>query len=120
MLLGDPQQLDQPLQGTHPPGAERSVLAHVLGADQVMPEHLGLFLDGTWRMHPSITAYTSEVFYEGRLRAHPEREALAFGGVSPLTGTGIRFLPVLREGRTSESREEVAAIADHVRRPLRR
>ena len=30
VLLGDPQQLDQPLQGTHPPGAERSVLDHVL------------------------------------------------------------------------------------------
>ncbi len=31
VLLGDPQQLDQPLQGTHPPGAEASALGHVLG-----------------------------------------------------------------------------------------
>ena len=30
VLLGDPQQLDQPLQGSHPPGAERSALAHLL------------------------------------------------------------------------------------------
>ena len=30
VLLGDPQQLDQPLKGTHPPGAERSALAHLL------------------------------------------------------------------------------------------
>ena len=29
VLLGDPQQLDQPLHGSHPPGAERSALAHV-------------------------------------------------------------------------------------------
>ena len=43
VLLGDPQQLDQPLQGTHPPGAERSALAHVLDGEQVMPDHLGLF-----------------------------------------------------------------------------
>ena len=62
VLLGDPQQLDQPLQGTHPPGAERSALAHVLDGKQVMPDHLGLFLNGTWRLHPSISAYTSEVF----------------------------------------------------------
>jgi uncharacterized protein len=26
VLLGDPQQLDQPLQGSHPPGADRSAL----------------------------------------------------------------------------------------------
>ena len=31
VLLGDPQQLDQPTQGTHPPGAGRSALAHLLG-----------------------------------------------------------------------------------------
>ena len=31
VLLGDPQQLDQPLKGTHPDGADRSALAHVLG-----------------------------------------------------------------------------------------
>ena len=43
VLLGDPQQLDQPLQGTHPPGAERSALAHVLDGEQVMPDHLGVF-----------------------------------------------------------------------------
>ena len=31
VLLGDPQQLDQPIKGSHPPGAERSALAHLLG-----------------------------------------------------------------------------------------
>ena len=31
VLLGDPSQLDQPLQGTHPPGIEVSALQHVLG-----------------------------------------------------------------------------------------
>ncbi len=37
VLLGDPQQLDQPLRGSHPPGADRSALAHVLGEDATMP-----------------------------------------------------------------------------------
>ncbi len=42
VLLGDPQQLDQPLKGSHPVGAERSALAHLLGKDTVvMPEDLG-------------------------------------------------------------------------------
>ena len=81
-FLGDPQQLDQPLQGVHPPGAERSVLAHVLDNERVMPDHLGLFLDGSWRLHPDISAYTSEVFYEGRLHSHPGRDRLAVEGAT--------------------------------------
>ncbi len=111
VLLGDPQQLDQPLQGAHPPGAERSVLAHVLHGEQVMPDHLGLFLDGTWRLHPDITAYTSEVFYDGRLRSHPGRERLDLTGSPPLTGTGIRFVPVRHKSRSSESPEEAEKLA---------
>ncbi|MCC6174462.1 MAG: TM0106 family RecB-like putative nuclease, partial [Chloroflexi bacterium] len=118
VLLGDPQQLDQPLQGTHPPGAERSALAHVLAGERVMPDHLGLFLDGTWRLHPSISAYTSEVFYEGRLHSQPGREALALAGEAPLSGTGIRFIPVTHDGHSSDSPEEAAAIAALMRRLL--
>ena len=115
VLLGDPQQLDQPLQGTHPPGAERSVLAHILDGAQVMPEQLGLFLDGSWRLHPGISAYTSEVFYEGKLHSHPGRESLDLVGAAPLSGTGIRFLPVHHSGQTSESPEEAEEVAQRVR-----
>ena len=115
VLLGDPQQLDQPLQGTHPPGAERSVLAHVLDGDRVMPDPLGLFLDGSWRLHPDISAYTSEVFYEGRLHSQPGRELLALDGTPPLSGTGIRFLPVPHRGQSNESPEEAAKVAELVR-----
>ena len=120
VLLGDPQQLDQPLQGTHPPGAERSALAHVLDGKQVMPDHLGLFLNGTWRLHPSISAYTSEVFYSGRLHAHPGRDSLAVAGEPPFDGAGIRFVAVPHDGHSSDSPEEAAAIAFQVRRMLAR
>ena len=67
-------------------------------------------------MHPRISAYTSEVFYESRLRSHPGREALSVAGEPPFDGAGMRFLPVLPdEGHANESPEEVAAIAAHVR-----
>ncbi len=115
VLLGDPQQLDQPLQGVHPPGAERSALAHVLHGERVMPDDLGLFLDGSWRLHPNISTYTSEVFYEGRLRSHPGREDLDLEGVPPLSGTGIRFVPVQHSGQSSESPEEAEELATLVR-----
>ena len=115
VLLGDPQQLEQPLQGIHPPGAERSGLAHVLDGAAVMPADHGLFLDGTWRLHPTITAYTSEMFYDNRLRSHPGREELGLAGTPPLSGTGIRVLFVPHEGHSNESPEEAAAIATHIR-----
>ena len=118
VLLGDPQQLDQPLQGIHPPGADRSVLAHVLGDARVMPGDYGLFLDGSWRLHPSISAYTSEVFYDGRLRSHDGRDRLDLTGVGVLSGTGLRFLPADHSGHTSEAPEEVAAVAQLVRNLL--
>ncbi|MEZ4503110.1 MAG: TM0106 family RecB-like putative nuclease [Dehalococcoidia bacterium] len=118
VLLGDPQQLDQPLQGVHPPGAERSALAHVLDGERVMPGHLGLFLDGTWRLHPEIAAYTSEVFYEDRLHSHPGRDSLAVTGEPPFSGAGIRFLSVPHEGHSSDCPEEASAIAELMRRLL--
>jgi len=118
VLLGDPQQLDQPLQGTHPPGAERSALAHLLNDAPVIPDHLGLFLDGTWRLHPRISAYTSEVFYEGRLHSHPGRDELNVVGVPPIDGAGIRFIAISHDGHASASPEEATAIAQHLEQVL--
>jgi uncharacterized protein len=63
ILLGDPQQLEQPLKGTHPPGAERSALAHLLDGAATMPAEKGLFLARTWRLHPDVCAFTSKAFY---------------------------------------------------------
>ena len=68
VLLGDPQQLAQPSQATHPPGAGASALGHILGEQATMPEGAGLLLDQTYRMHPDLCHYTSEVFYDGKLQ----------------------------------------------------
>ncbi len=115
VLLGDPQQLEQVVQGTHPPGVARPALGHVIDGARVMPAEYGLFLDGTWRLHPDITAFTSEVFYESRLRSHPGREVLDLLGIDPLHGVGIRFVAAEHAGHSSESPPEAAAIAAQVR-----
>jgi predicted RecB family nuclease len=118
VLLGDPQQLEQPLQGSHPPGAEQSALGHVLGNDAVIPGELGLFLADTWRLHPDVAAFTSEVFYEGRLAAEPSLSRQALVGVPPADGTGLRWLPVEHDGDATESIDEAAVIARLVRELL--
>ena len=45
-----------------------SALGHFLGESATVDPSRGLFLDHTWCMHPNICAFTTERFYEGRLR----------------------------------------------------
>jgi hypothetical protein len=44
VLLGDPQQLDQPQKGSHPDGVNVSALGHILGPHQTIPPDRGIFL----------------------------------------------------------------------------
>jgi superfamily I DNA and/or RNA helicase len=69
-------------------------------------------LDETHRLHPDVCAFTSELFYEGRLKPRPgnERQRLNTEGI--LDGTGLRFAPVVHFGNQSESPEEVDRILD--------
>ncbi|HXU84380.1 MAG TPA: TM0106 family RecB-like putative nuclease [Verrucomicrobiae bacterium] len=116
VLLGDPQQLDQPLRGSHPPGADRSALAHVLAGDATIAPDRGLFLETTWRLHPALCDYTSEAFYDGRLAAEAHlgtQRVTARDG--PVDGVGPRTLDVPTTGADSENPEEADAVARLVR-----
>lgn len=119
VLLGDPQQLDQPTQGSHPPGAERSALGHLLGDPAgVEPDratiapHEGLFLDRTWRLHPDICDYTSLAFYEGRLDPIEGLERQRVAGDAILAGTGMRLVGVPHTSNETASPQEAARVAE--------
>jgi uncharacterized protein len=71
VMLGDPLQPAQVTQGVHPEGSGGSVLDHVLGERETIPEELGLFLEETRRMNPAVCR-SSRAFYEERLRSIPE------------------------------------------------
>jgi len=106
VLLGDPNQLPQVSQGSHPEGSGRSVLEHLLGDHETVPPDRGLFLAQTWRLRPELAAFTSNAYYEGRLDHAPvtERRSLA-------EGNGARWIPVEHEGHGQSSDEEARAIA---------
>jgi uncharacterized protein len=114
VLLGDPQQLDQPQRGVHPPGADVSALAHLLGEHATIEINDGLFLAETWRLHPDGCAFTSETFYDGRLVSRPENRNQRLNCVGPLDGTGLRYAPVDHAGNQNESPEEVEKVAELV------
>lgn len=114
VLLGDPRQLDQPMQGSHPEGTDSSALDHILGGAQTIGPDEGLFLEETWRLHPSICNFTSELFYEGKLRSRPGLEVQAIGDGSAV-GSGLRYIPVNHIGNHNCSPEEADVVANLVR-----
>ena len=111
VLLGDPQQLAQPSDVAHPPGAGVSALEHILGDHATMPPDAGLLLDRTWRMHPQLCRYTSDVFYDGRLTAEENLDLQEILGEHPLRGAGLRIVEVPHEGNANASPEEAAQVA---------
>ena len=106
VLLGDPRQLEQPMQGSHPEGTDVSALNHILNVHATIPADRGLFLEETWRLHPEICAFTSELFYESRLRSRPRLELQTIRSSGRVKGSGLRFLPVIHEGNQSSCPEE--------------
>jgi predicted RecB family nuclease len=110
VLLGDPQQLAQPSQANHPDGAGVSALDHLLDGATTIPPNCGIFLDRTWRMHPSLARTVSELMYEGRLEAAPGRERQQLLGPQPWHGSGIRWVPVRHIGNQGASSEEAAVV----------
>jgi predicted RecB family nuclease len=109
ILVGDPQQLAQVLQGSHPDGVEESVLQYLLGGHATIPADRGVFLETTYRLHPDVGCYISDEFYEGRLRSDPTCATRT----TPL-GTGLRFCPVEHDGCRQESRAEVDRVAAEI------
>src|SRR5215467_11608232 len=94
VLVGDSQPLEQPQKRHHPEGADVSALAHILDGARTTGEEQGIFLGETWRLHPAICSFTSELFYEGRLGPHKGLERQAIQAPAPCSGAGLWFVPV--------------------------
>lgn len=117
MLLGDPQQLPQVSQGTHPEPVDISALEWLVDGQRTLPPERGYFLDLSYRMHPDVCAAVSKLSYEGRLHSHLERTTgRRLAGYSP----GVQVLPVGHYGNSTDSPEEAQAIVAEVRDVLGR
>jgi predicted RecB family nuclease len=110
VLLGDPQQLAQPTQAVHPAGAAVSALGHLLDGHDTIATDRGIFLGVTWRMHPEIAAYVSDLVYDGRLTAGPGQEQQAVRAAGPITGSGLRVVDVNHLGNAAASPQEVTVV----------
>jgi uncharacterized protein len=117
ILLGDPNQLPQVSQGSHPEGSGVSVLQHLLEDHPTIPPDRGLFLAETWRLRPELCDFTSNAYYEGRLEPAPVTAHRSLAA-----GDGPVWLAVPHERRSQSSVEEAdavaAAVADLVGSPF--
>lgn len=113
ILLGDPLQLAQVSQGSHPVHAAESVLSHVLGSAHTIAPDRGIFLDVSYRLQPQICAFISDTMYDGRLQPAPETAQHCVRSVG-FDGGGLRVMLVDHDGNTRSSREEAAYIAREI------
>ncbi|HEX9834724.1 MAG TPA: DEAD/DEAH box helicase, partial [Mycobacterium sp.] len=111
LLLGDPQQLPQVSQGTHPEPVDTSALGWLIDGRHTLPAELGYFLGRSYRMHPAVCAAVSRLSYDGRLQSFDAvTTARSLDGQPP----GVRVLTVVHDGNSTDSPEEADAIVAEV------
>jgi uncharacterized protein len=116
LLLGDPQQLPQVSQGSHPEPVDGSALGWVSDGHDVLPAEFGYFLAESRRLHPALARAVSTLAYEGRLRAHPTAGERELTGVAP----GLHPVSVEHVGNATTSPEEAEAVVRIVRESISR
>ena len=124
VLVGDPMQLEQPMQGSHPGESGYSALNYFLNGHATVPPEMGIFLDTSYRMHPSICRFISDAIYEGRLQSAEQTDLHQVKSLA--TGdnwhreSGILFIPVEHEDNSQSSEEEINIVEKVVAQMLGR
>lgn len=107
VLMGDQQQLSQPIEGSHPYRTGESILDYYLDGAKTIDDKLGLFLNRTYRMHDKITKPISECVYESKLVNDPDCNNRILINTDK---AGIKFIEVNHTGNSQGSFEEVEVI----------
>jgi len=110
VLLGDPQQLEQPQQGAHPENSDISGLQHLLGDEDTIASDKGIFLDTTWRLPESICQFTSTLYYDGKLQSHSDTSNQNLTGSKQFPNPGLYYVPVSHDGKQNQSEEEIEVV----------
>ncbi|QZS55232.1 TM0106 family RecB-like putative nuclease [Rhodococcus opacus] len=115
LLLGDPQQLPQVSQGTHPEPVDASALGWLAEGHGALPASRGYFLERTWRMHPELCAPVSTLSYDGKLRSQESASAARrLDGMEP----GVHTVFVDHQGNATQSPEESREVVNRITKLL--
>ncbi len=119
ILVGDNMQLGQPIQGTHPDEAGTSVLEYLLSECKTIPPERGIFLEKTYRLHPSVCQFISDAFYDSRLLANTvtgQRRLDLQSNI--LKNQGITVINAQHDNCAQKSPEEAAIITQHYKQVI--
>lgn len=116
VLVGDPMQLPQPVQGAHPGESGLSALEYRLAGHHTVPPDIGIFLPVTRRMHPDLCRFVSDMVYDGRLRSDEDAARQAILVEEP--ASGVRLREIVHSGNRQTSQEEIQAIKREMSRLL--
>jgi predicted RecB family nuclease len=114
VLVGDPMQLSQPIQGAHPGESGLSALEYLLAGHNTVSADRGIFLPVSRRMHPDVCRFISDIVYEGRLTSDEGAARQKIFGDSTHPLSGVHLIEVSHAGNSQSSSEEVAAICHEI------
>ncbi|MDQ0679853.1 putative RecB family nuclease [Arthrobacter pascens] len=114
LLLGDPQQLPQVTQGSHPEPVDESALGWLAAGHATLPAELGYFLADSWRMHPELCRAVSVLSYDGKLESAPAASLRSLAELPP----GVETVFVDHTGNTTCSSEEAAEVVRQAQRHI--
>jgi predicted RecB family nuclease len=114
VLVGDPMQLSQPIQGAHPGESGLSALEYLLASHNTVPADRGIFLPISRRMHPDVCRFISGIVYEGRLTSDEGAARQKILDDSTHHLSGAHLIEVSHAGNSQSSPEEVAAIRSEI------
>lgn len=112
VLLGDQNQLGQPIRGSHPGESGKSILDFLLEDKETIPENKGIFLNKTYRLNSKINDFISNNFYEGRLIVDEKNNnrKIIYKKGSTIQSDGIHYLEMNHEDRIQSCDEETQIV----------
>ena len=114
VLIGDQNQLGQPIKGTHPNDSGQSILDYLLEGRDTIPENRGIFLNKTYRMHSKINEFISSNFYEGRLNCdeRTDKRIIKFNKKCIIQKPGVHYIEMNHKNNVQTSLEEIETVVD--------
>src|SRR6056300_1058640 len=114
ILIGDQNQLGQPIKGTHPNESGQSILDYLLEGRDTIPEDRGIFLNKTYRLNSKINDFISTNFYEERLVCdeRTDKRTIKFDKKSLIKKDGIHYIQMDHKNNVQTSIEEFEVVKD--------
>ena len=114
VLIGDQNQLGQPIRGTHPNESGQSILDYLLEGKDTIPDDRGIFLNKTYRLNSKINDFISSNFYEERLVCdeRTDKRIIKFDKKSLIKKDGIHYIQMDHKNNVQTSIEEFEVVKD--------